>query len=235
MKVVGIVGYKKSGKTTLGLRLSKELSDMGYRVGVLKHVSGMIDYADTDTSKYKSQVPLVVAVSQEEAEIILKGEKGVDEMLKYFDSDIVLVEGFKAEKTFPKVVCLREEGEKRELLDGLELFTASFKQGISDFEIGNEAHVKRMAAVVMERGFKLPNLSCTRCGYASCFELAREIVRGKESVEQCASLSPSISVKIDGHEYPLNHYTSALFKNIVMAMVSSLKGFRKGTIQIEIP
>ena len=235
MKVVGIVGYKKSGKTTLGLRLAKELSDMGYRVGVLKHVSEKIDCASTDTSKYKSHASPVAAVSQEEAEIIFRGEKGVEEMLKYFDSDIVLVEGFKAEKSFPKVVCLREEEEKKDLLDGLELFTASFKRGISDFEIGNEAHLKRMAATAIEKGFKLPDLGCKRCGYASCFELAREIVRGNERVEKCASLSPSISVKIDGQEYPLNHYTSALFKNIVTAMVSSLKGFRKGKIHIEIP
>ena len=35
MKVVGITGYKKSGKTTLGVKLSQELSQQGISVGIL--------------------------------------------------------------------------------------------------------------------------------------------------------------------------------------------------------
>ena len=66
MKVIGIVGYKKSGKTTLGLRLCEALSSMGYRVGVLKHASKTIDFADGDTSRYRALAPLVAAVSPKE-------------------------------------------------------------------------------------------------------------------------------------------------------------------------
>jgi molybdopterin-guanine dinucleotide biosynthesis protein B len=207
---------------------------MGYRVGVLKH-AGEIDLPDSDTAKYREQVPIVSAVAPTESEIIIKGERTLGEMLKYFESDIVLIEGFKREKTFPKIVCLRDENEKKELFDGLELFTASFHKDISDFDILNDDHVMKMAAVAFERGFKLPELDCAHCGYETCYELAREIVQGHESTEQCVSLTPPISVKIDGDSFPLNHYTSNLFKNTIMAMVSSLKGYKKGTIQIEIP
>jgi molybdopterin-guanine dinucleotide biosynthesis protein len=35
VKAVGVVGYKKSGKTTLIIRLSQELSGMGYSVAIL--------------------------------------------------------------------------------------------------------------------------------------------------------------------------------------------------------
>ncbi len=54
MKAVGIIGYKKSGKTTLGVRLAKELAGMGHRVGVVKHASCAIDFAEADTSKYRA-------------------------------------------------------------------------------------------------------------------------------------------------------------------------------------
>jgi len=92
VKAVGVIGYKKSGKTTLVTRLSQELSKMGHRVAILKHVSGGIDFPDTDTSKFRSYVPFVSAISSKESEIILKGKKRIEDILTYFDCDIVLVE-----------------------------------------------------------------------------------------------------------------------------------------------
>jgi len=235
VKAVGIVGYKKSGKTTLVIRLSRELLRMGHRVAILKHVSGDIDFPDTDTSRYRSYVPFVSAISSRESEIILKGKKPIEEILKYCDHDIVLVEGFKREKIFPKIVCIKNKGEERELFDGLQLFSASFKENISDFTIVNDDHIKKMAAMVIKRSFKLPNLNCGHCGYESCFELAREIVGGKETIDKCVSLNPPISIKVDGTAFPLNPFTSHLFKNTIFAMLSSLKGYKKGTVEIEIP
>ena len=235
MKAVGVIGYKKSGKTTLVIRLSQELSRMGYRVAILKHVSRDIDFPDTDTSKYRSYVPFVSAISSLETEIILKGEKRIEDILTYVDCDIVLIEGFKKEKTFPKIVCVRNKGEEKKLFDGLQLFTASFDKNISDFTIENDDHIKKMSTIVAERSFKLPNLNCGHCGYESCFEFSRGIVDGKETIDKCVSLNPPISIKIDGTTFPLNPFTSNLFKNTILAMLSSLKGFKKGTVEIEMP
>lgn len=234
MKAVGIIGFKKSGKTTLVLRLSQELSRMGYKVAVIKHASGDIDFPDTDTSKFRSYAPFASVISPKETEIILKGEKRIEDILPYCDSDIVLIEGFKQEKTFPKVVCLRNEDEKELLFDGLQLCTASFKEGASDFNITNDDHIKEIAALAIEKAFKLPGLNCGRCGYESCYELAKEMVRGNEGIDACVSLHPAVSIKVDGTVFPLNPFTSQLFKNTILAMVSSLKGFKNGTVEIEI-
>ncbi len=235
MKAVGVIGYKKSGKTTLIIRLSQELSRIGYSVAILKHASGNIDFPSTDTSKFRAHAGFVSAISSKESEIILKGRKRIEDILTYVDCDIVLVEGFKKEKTFPKIVCIRKEGEEKELFDGLQLFTASFEASISDYNILNDDHIKKMASIVTERSFKLPNLNCGHCGYESCYELAKEILRGKESIDKCVSLNPSISIKVGGAEFPLNPFMSNLFKNSFLAMLSSLKGFKKGTVEIEIP
>jgi molybdopterin-guanine dinucleotide biosynthesis adapter protein len=235
VKAVGVIGYKKSGKTTVVMRLSQELSQMGYSVAILKHVSGDIDFPHTDTSKFRAHAAFVSAISLKESEIILKGRKRIEDILTYVDCDIVLIEGFKKEKTFPKIVCIRHKGEESELFDGLQLFTASFSEDISEFSIENDDHVKKMAAIVSEKSFKLPNLNCGHCGYESCFDLAKEIVKGKKSIANCVSLNPPISIKVDGAEFPLNPFMSNLFKNSFSAMLSSLKGFKKGRIEIDIP
>jgi molybdopterin-guanine dinucleotide biosynthesis protein B len=235
VKAVGIVGFKKSGKTTLVLGLSRELTRRGFRVAVVKHVSGNLDFPDSDTAKFKSVVPYVCAVSSSETEIILQGERNLEDILMYFDFEILLVEGFKKEKTFPKIVCLRDEREKEDLFDGLEICSASFRENISDFQIMNADHIQTMADIIVERGFKLPSLNCGHCGYESCFELAKEMVRGKASLDTCVSLDPPVSVRVDGTALPLNPFTSNLLKNTILAMLSSLKGVRKGPVRIEIP
>ena len=66
-------------------------------------------------------------------------------------------------------------------------------------------------------------------------ELAKEIVNGKKTTEDCVSLNPPISITVDGAEFPLNPFMSNLFKNSFLAMLSSLKGFKKGRIEIQIP
>lgn len=156
MKAVAIVGYHKSGKTTLGVKLCRALAGKGLRVGVVKHVSCELQFADADSSRYRAFASVVAAASAAEAEIIVKGEKSLDEMLRYCAGcDFVLVEGFKKEKLFPRIVCLREKEEEKELFDGLELCTASFKEGVADYLISDDAHVRKMAAVILERAVEV--------------------------------------------------------------------------------
>ncbi|HEX9910550.1 MAG TPA: molybdopterin-guanine dinucleotide biosynthesis protein B [Desulfatiglandales bacterium] len=156
MKAVEIIGYHKSGKTTLGVKLCKEFSSKGLRVGVIKHVSCELQLADADSSRYRAFASVVAAASPVEAEIIVKGEKSLEDMLRYCAGcDLILVEGFKKERLFPKIVCLREKEEKEELFDGLGLFTASFKEGIADYLISNDEHIREMAAAAMDKAFQI--------------------------------------------------------------------------------
>jgi len=235
VKAVGIVGFKKSGKTTLITRLSQELSTRGYKVAAIKHTPSHIFFPETDSSKFKEHCSFVAAIGQEETEIIIKGEKSIEDILAYCDSDIVLIEGFKRAKTFPKIVCLKDEADKNELFDGLQLSTASFDGGNADFSITNDDHIKEMASIIIERAFKLPGLNCADCGYQNCYELAKEIVKGKNTVDACISLHPPISIQVNGSGLALNGFTTHFFKTTVLAMVSALKGVRKGPVEIKIP
>ena len=80
----------------------------------------------------------------------------------------------------------------------------------------------------------MPNLDCGGCGYERCYDLAREIVAGTGSVEDCVSLQPTTEVKIDGQPMPMNSFISSIVKNTVLGMLSPLKGFKKGEIEIRI-
>lgn len=239
MRVIGIIGYKKSGKTTLTIKLSNELTKRGYKVAVVKHINEDLDLANSDTSKYKESLTQVAAITPKESVIFLKNKKNLEEIIKYFEADIILIEGFKKEKTFPKIVCLREESEKTELFDGLQLCTAGFvSKGVApkfyDFNILDDEDVKKIAEIVINKSFKLPNLNCGECGYQDCYGLAQEIVKGNKTSGDCLSLEPSTLVKVDGKIVPMNPFIAKILKNTITGLLSSLKGFIKGDIEIKI-
>jgi molybdopterin-guanine dinucleotide biosynthesis protein B len=239
MRVISITGYKKSGKTTLILKLSDELIRRGYKVAVIKHINENIDQVNTDTSKYKEVLTQVAAITPDESVIFLKNKKNLEEIMKYFEADIILIEGFKKEKTFPKIVCLREESEKAELFDGLQLCTAGFvskelNPKFYDFNILNDEDIKKIAHIVVEKSFKLPNLNCGECGYKDCYGLAQEIVKGNKTLDDCSSLEPSTLVKVNGEIISMNPFISKIVKNTIIGLLTSLKGFTKGDIEIKI-
>lgn len=235
MKAVGIIGYKKSGKTTLGVRLAAGLAKKGLAVGVIKHTAEGIELPTADSTQYSNVSSFVAVMAQQETEIILKGEQKIEEILKYFNGDVLIVEGFKDNKRLPKIVCLREESEKKDLCDGLEIATVSFKKELGDYDILNDAHCKTLAGLIMEIGFILPTLDCGKCAYTSCEELAKAIVAGKTTLEACLSLNPPITIKVDDKDLALNPFTANFCKNTILGMLSCLKGYKKGKITIQIP
>lgn len=235
MKAVGIIGYKKSGKTTLGVRLASALTQKGLAVGVIKHTTEGIDLPSADSTQYSQVSNFVAVIAQEETEIILKGEQTIEEVLKYFNGDVLIVEGFKNNKTFPKVVCLREESERKDLCDGLEIATVSFQKELGDYDILNDTHCRAIADLIIEKGFILPTLDCGKCAYTSCEALAKAIVSGKTSIEACTALNPPISIKVDDKNIALNPFTANFCKSTILGMISCLKGYKKGKITIEIP
>jgi len=237
MKVVGIIGYKKSGKTTLLVNLARELKKRGYKVSTVKHTSGSLDLPDTDTTKHKEYISEVAAISPYESIISLKGEKRLEEMLSYISADFVLVEGFKSEKTFPKIVCLREEKEAAQLFDGLQICVAmlspvNVKLDVPVFKISTDS--EEIADLVCEKAFKLPNLNCGACGYETCSELAKEIVKGKKNINECVSLNSPIKITVNGKSLALNPFVAKVIQGSLEGMLSPLKGFRKGKIEINI-
>ena len=53
MKILGVVGTKNTGKTTLVTLIVSELVNRGYRVGTVKHTHHELDLEGKDTWKHR--------------------------------------------------------------------------------------------------------------------------------------------------------------------------------------
>ena len=237
MKVVGVIGYKGSGKTSLVVGLSRELKKRGYRVATVKHIHGEIDLPQANTAKHGQYTGEVAAISQRESALFFKRKKSLEDIMGYLEADFVLVEGFKSERTYPKVVCLREKDEAKDLFDGLQILVAmlspkKLRLGLPILRILED--VERIADIIEKRAFKLPNLNCGACGYETCYELAKEIIEGNKTDKDCPALNPSTEVRLGGKILPMNPFIDRIVKSTIKGVLSSLKGFRKGRIEIKI-
>jgi len=228
MKVIGIIGYKGSGKTHLGINLSEELKKRGYTVAIVKHVQGSLDLPDKDTSLYRGHCDQLIAISDEGVTEFFKGKLNFEQALDSLDADFVIVEGFKEKKNFPKIVCLRKKSEKKELSDGLEIALAGKGNFNSDRDIST------IADLVVEKAFKLPNLDCGDCGFNTCYELAREILKGKKRVSDCTHLGGNVEVQVAGERMELNPFVSDILRKTIKGFLSGLKDFKEGKIRIKI-
>jgi molybdopterin-guanine dinucleotide biosynthesis protein B len=237
MRAIGIVGYKKSGKTTLLMNLARELTERGLNISSVKHTSCDLDLPETDTAIHRKYVHQAAAISPKESAIFFRESINLEEMLNYLKADLILIEGFKSQKTFPKIVCLRPDDDPETLLDGLEVCVVGAPKGQMDIKIpvlDAENDLSRIADLALAKAFKLPNLDCEACGYKTCYEMALQIVAGNKTIHDCRSLNADVQIKIDGRIIPAKPFISDMVRNTVTGMLSSLKGYRKGRIEIKI-
>lgn len=112
--VIGIAGWKNSGKTTLTVRLIAELTRRGLRIASVKHAHHdfQIDDAETDSARHRrAGAGEVVVVGGKRWAMIheLAGEPepALDDILaRLSPSDLVIVEGYKT-APIPKIEVRR--------------------------------------------------------------------------------------------------------------------------------
>jgi len=112
--VVGIAGWKKSGKTTLVTRLVEEFASRGLSVATVKHAhhSFQIDAGETDSARHRRAGARQVAIISSQrwalvAELQQEPEPSLDAVVaRLGPCDIVLVEGYKS-APIPKIEVRR--------------------------------------------------------------------------------------------------------------------------------
>ena len=238
MRVVGIIGYKKSGKTSLLANLARELTARGLAVSSVKHSLSALDLPETDTAVHRQFTYQTAAITAEESAIFFRESMDLEEILNYLKADLILIEGFKTKRTYPKIVCLRAEDDPETLLDGLEICVVGASPDVQmDVKVpilDAESEIGKIADLAQEKAFKLPSMDCEACGYKTCYELALQIVKGNRTIDDCRSLNADVQIKIDDLVMPAKPFISDIVRNTITGMLSSLKGYRKGKIEIKI-
>ena len=121
--VIGIAGWKKSGKTTLVVRLIEEFTRRGLKVASVKHAhhNFQIDDAETDSARHRRAGAAQVAVVSAKRWALI-GELGgapepdLAEVLAWLGPcDLVIVEGYKS-AAVPKIETRRRAASSRETL-----------------------------------------------------------------------------------------------------------------------
>ena len=110
MKIVAFTGISGSGKTTLIKKISLILQERNYSVTIIKHDpkdKAVFDTPGKDSYEFSSTRADVIVTSPKRT-TIFKNENNTDikSLLKYCDSDFVLIEGLKS-LDFPRIGVFR--------------------------------------------------------------------------------------------------------------------------------
>jgi len=118
MKIIGIIGWKNSGKTFFAQKIISKLKKKGKKISSIKraHHNFDIDTPNTDSYLHRKAGSNQVIVSSSKrwakiTELKNKDEKKLKDLLNELDkTDIVIVEGFKNDN-HPKIEIINESNE----------------------------------------------------------------------------------------------------------------------------
>jgi molybdopterin-guanine dinucleotide biosynthesis protein B len=113
-RILGITGWKNSGKTTLTERLVAELTRRGLKISTIKHAhhSFDIDKEGTDSYRHRHAGAAEVAIVSGNRWALMHELRGEDEprlediLARLGPCDLVLIEGYKRE-SHPKIEARR--------------------------------------------------------------------------------------------------------------------------------
>ena len=201
--IVSIVGYKKSGKTTLVEKIIPILKSKGYQFGVLKYTGeGLPDEQEgKDTAKFRSAGAEMVGLCGDDHFSLYKAgghpALPLDRLAAFFfpEADLVLTEGFK-KQPFPKIVLL-SEGQEEKLLAEV--------QGVVLATVGPQPFRKDLPHFQPDEAERIVEL------------LEQRFLKERRE--------PRIRVWLDGRRIPMKDFVQDIIIQGIMGMLGTLKGF----------
>ena len=126
-KIIGISGWKNSGKTGLAVRLVSELTARGYKVSTIKHAHHDfdIDKVGADSFRHREAGAHEVTIVSGTRYAIMHELRGAQEpsfeeiLARLAPCDLVLIEGYKREP-IPKIEARRLEAKNTTPLAGTD-------------------------------------------------------------------------------------------------------------------
>lgn len=230
MRAIAVVGYKKSGKTTLALELTEALKAQGFSVTLVKHSHhGFDEKAETDTSRFRASADMVMGFSPGGSFVSWPGERSLADLIPLVNSDFLVLEGGKTLGLMPRIIIAGDEQTARNL--DPELALAVYGDHALD-ELMATRDVAGLARIAVNGGFLLPGLDCGACGRENCRSLAADIVAGEATADDCKALHGGLRITVGGKPLPVNPFVERILQSGIKAMLGELKGFGPGAVDI---
>jgi len=227
--IIAVVGSRHSGKTTTITSIVKGLTAKGYNVATAKHIHQAqftIDTKGRDTWKHaQAGAQTIIAVAENELTTIKKlntTKLTLNDIARNSEdnTDIIIIEGFRnlvaQALTIPKIVTVKTKKEIDEALrifKPILAFTGALPQP--------EPNTQQIPLVdIKNEPEKLMKIIDERIG---------PIIKKKQQTRIITS------IHINGKTLPLNPYVQKITRNILLGLISTLKGADiKGTENIQI-
>jgi len=232
MRAIAVVGYKKSGKTTLALELAEALKKLGQSVTLVKHSHhGFDEKAETDTARFRTSADMVMGFSPGGSFVSWPGERSLAELIPLVSTDFLVLEGGKTLGVMPRIIIADDEATAGDLDPDLAL--AVYGDHALEGLMATR-DVAGLARIAKGSGFLLPGLDCGACGRENCRGLAVDIVAGEATVEDCKAQNSAMRITVGGKPLPLNPFVERILKSGIQGMLAELKGFGPGAVDIHI-
>lgn len=120
MKVISVLGVSMSGKTTTVEKIISELVKRKYTVASVKEIHNeqfCLDTAGSNTDRHKQAgAQIVTARGLFETDILFPRKLSIEEILKHYNQDYVVLEGVR-DCVCPKIITAHSEEEILERMD----------------------------------------------------------------------------------------------------------------------
>lgn len=246
MRIFSVLGISKSGKTTTIERIISELRKRKYTVGSVKEIHNTqfrLDSEGTNTDRHKQAgSQLVTARGLNETSILYQRMMPMDDILKAYDHDFVILEGV-SDLNVPRIVtAYTETGIEKMMEDRVFAISGVISNKVNSFKeipvINAEKEIERLVDLIEEKVFdQLPDFPvdcCNACGM-SCSQFCAEILKGNAHRKDCILEKDRVKLEIDGNSIKMVPFVQQILDNNIRAILSELNGYRKnGKIEIKI-
>lgn len=217
MRIIMFKGYSKTGKTSTVAALVSELRRRGYTVGTVKdiHFEGYeADDPNTDTYKHrKAGARRVTALGPRDTSIIVDRHMKIEEILKYYKEDFVILEGDSGLKC-PNIISGRTTDDLDKRMDEN---TIAFTGIIA----GNTNENNGGPALKEYKGMPVIN------GITEVEKMA-DLVEKKAKHQASATGDIDVELTIGGEEIFMVPFVKNTIKNVVVGAVMALDGYEEG-------
>jgi molybdopterin-guanine dinucleotide biosynthesis protein B len=237
MRAIQIVGFSKSGKTTLVGILAEAMEKRGMSVSIAKHVRHRLDKEHTDTSRLMQPGRKVLGLGDGENMLFEGRSRDLRDFLPALNADVLLVEGGKKLDFLPRVICLKNRDDLAALCPELAVGLWSDENidaVSSSLTVFNKTSLEDLVDIILARGFCLPGLDCNACGRGGCADLAAQIVADAANPADCLVAHNMLELSINGQTVGLSLFVARFLAGGLLGMLAELKGFYPGDIELRL-